>query len=123
MLAIVRHPADTDGAALRANVSGALSDVCLAQPACAAILRLLSAQPTTFMSVDDIAAPLGLPVEQAAAALELLCEQGFVRRVSVTWLAFYGLTDDPRRREDVRVFQAWCDERRQTWERMRTLIG
>jgi hypothetical protein len=106
------------------GASPELCETCLAQPACARVLRLLYARPTTVMALADIAAGSGLAESEARSALDRLGHLGFLRQVALGGaLTFYGITEDDLKLEDARHFRFWGDEQRQHWDAVRDVIG
>jgi hypothetical protein len=100
-----------------------LCETCLDQPVCARILRHLGGCPTTVMTVPDMAGCLGLPSFEVQDGIDTLDRRGLLRRVSVGDLAFYGITDDPRKLKTVSRFRDWCNEQRQEWTALQKVLG
>jgi hypothetical protein len=85
---------------------------CLSNPCCARVLHWLHAHPATLMTVADMEALLELPPAQTHVSLGRLEAMGFVRRVAVGSLVFYGLTQDPQMCGLLNRFEGWCTDQR-----------
>ncbi len=73
------------------------------------LLRLLDLNSKTLKTLDDIAKDLGQPQPTVEKSLYALLDAGLVRWVNLAGLVFFGITDDPERRELVRVLWDWQD--------------
>jgi hypothetical protein len=99
-----------------------LGEVCLSQPSCGKVLHHLYARPTTLMTVPDVAGCVEVSLQDAQSAMEKLHGMGFLRRVAIGSLVFYGLTDDTRQMEVVKSFQDWCAIQRRHWDALRRVV-
>ncbi len=72
-----------------------------------ALLRLLNLRRNSVLTADDLAYYLRQPERAVEANLRRLVELGWARRVDVVNWSWFGLTDDPQRREIVQSLIAW----------------
>jgi len=72
-----------------------------------ALLRLLNSRKNSVLMADDLAYYLRQPEQIVECNLRRLVELGWARQVDAIDWSWYGLTDDPHRRETVQALIDW----------------
>jgi hypothetical protein len=72
-----------------------------------ALLRLLNSRKTSLLTADDLAYYLKQPEWVVECNSRKLVELGWARQVDVLEWNWFGLTDDPQRREIVQALIDW----------------
>ncbi len=71
------------------------------------LLRFISLNSQTLLTIEDIAFNTGLSYERIETCLQKLLDIGLVRQVQVVGIVLFGLTDDPDKRETVNNLVQW----------------
>ncbi len=87
------------------------------------LLRLLNTKENSLLNADDIAYHLNQTPATVERNLRKLEELGWVRRMTLTDCAWFGLTTDPQKREIVRELLAWQDRWFARLEQMKHVVN
>ncbi len=86
------------------------------------LLRFISLNSHTLLSIEDIAFNLGLGFAQIEKSLQKLSEMGLVRRVQVVGVVLFGSTDDPDTRETVKELVEWQERWQDRLDRLQSIV-